>query len=166
MRVIQVDATSLLGKETSLRIDVDVKENIEAIVQSHVNFLGEYYASLQSQDPNFHLCLVAIDESTDEVVGYRYFYFEPGKTYCELFATYVAVSHRRRGIAKILFHKAIDVAHAQGCSHFTIRFASPTAERAGLVEYYRKYAKLSPPSLAFTIYYDGQHLEYPRPTMI
>ena len=126
LRVIQIDVASLLGNETSLRIEVDVKQNIEALVQSHVNFLGEYYASQQSQDPNSHLCLVAVDESTDKVIGYRYFYFEPGKKYCELFATYVAVSYRRRGIAKILFHKAIDVAHAQGCSHFTIRFASPT----------------------------------------
>ncbi|WP_019571454.1 GNAT family N-acetyltransferase [Thioalkalivibrio sp. ALMg3] len=162
MKLVEIEANSLLGDELEVLVDEEIKENAESMIGSHLKFLGDYWALRNTPDPNRHLCMLAVDEATNRAIAYRYFYIEQGTKHCELFATYVSAAYRRRGVAKELFHSAVERGEKEGCTHFTIRFGSPNEERAGLVEYYQRYVReQASSSKRFSIYYGGRHLEFP-----
>jgi GNAT superfamily N-acetyltransferase len=143
LQISQVDAASLLCGDTPFTFDMDVKENIESLIRSHLKWLDKHYSSSKHKpDPNTHLCLVAVNTG-GIVVAYQYFYFEPGKESCELFAIYVASAYRRQGNAKRLLVRAKEVASRAGCNRFVIRLGAPaTEEKKGLVEFCRRFADI------------------------
>lgn len=159
MEILRLDARSLLSDRSPFPINLEVQENAESLVGSHLRFLGEFYESKEIIDPNNHICLVILGDKK-EIIAYRYFYYEPSSHYCELFAVYVANDYRGQGFSKHLFREALKIAGEAGCKHFTIRFGSPTEERAGLVEYYKKFASCDSNSMNFRIYYGGKQYDY------
>lgn len=162
MKIALVDAAFLLCNDLPFTLEVGVKENAEAIIRSHLEWLKENYSSVNSYDPNKHKCLVAYSESDRVIVAYRYFHFVPGANDCHLLATFVAPAYRSQGIAKNLFLKAVEVGCDEGCTHFNIHFDSATEERKGLAEYYKRYADKQLNLLTITINYGGESLKYPR----
>lgn len=163
LQISQVDAASLLCGDTPFTFDMDVKENIESLIRSHLKWLDKHYSSSKHKpDPNTHLCLVAVNTG-GIVVAYQYFYFEPGKESCELFAIYVASAYRRQGIANTLFLRAIEVASGTGCNHFNVRLSAPTTEeKKGLEDHYRRYADANQQRLAFTIFTPTEVIKLPN----
>ena len=159
MKILKLDARSLLSGAPPFPINTEVQENVESLVGSHFQFLGEFYEFKKTIDPNNHICLVILDEK-NEIIAYRYFYYESGSNNCELFAVYVASDYRGQGYAKQLFHEALKVAGEAGCKHFIIRFGSPTEERTGLVEYYKKFASCDSNAMSFSLYYDSKQYDY------
>lgn len=161
MKLIKLEAKFLLNNEVKIFFDEEVKEAMESMIMSHLKVLGDSWALRNMPDPHSHLCLLAVDETTNRAIAYRYFYIEPSSKYCELFATYVSEAYRRRGVAKELFHAAVERGEKEGCTHFTIRFAEPNKERAGLMEYYQRYLREQDSSKQFSIYYGGKQYKFP-----
>ena len=160
MKIQLIEPAGAFFNKQSLRVHPEVIDNAHSLIGSHLNFLKEFYDSKGIADPNRHLCLIAIDKKAEEVISYRYFYFEPGKKYCELFAVFVASEYRCRGIATQLFHQALAIASDAGCTHFTIRFGRKTRERDGLVEAYKRFAMKNSDSIHFRIYYGTKIFDY------
>lgn len=162
MKLIQIEAKSLMNDNHDLPIDEEVSKDAKSVIGAHLKLLGDFWTSRGKSDPNQHLCLLAIDETKNKAVAYRYFYFDPNIKHCELFATYVSSEYRRRGIAKNLFRAAIERGEREGCDYFIIRFASPNEERCGLVGYYQQFArKNATPSKRFSIYFCDRHIPFP-----
>lgn len=130
----------------------EIAESAESYVQTNIVELGKFQA-LRGETDNFrHLVLYAIDD-TEKIIGFRYFFFEPSRSLCHLFATFVDSVHRRKGIAARLINESFDIAASHGCSEFEIRLTRPSPEKDALFTRYCRYAKENSHKFRFIIYY-------------
>lgn len=160
LEIQQVEAASLCQSNFPIPQSAEVRENLEGTVKSHLKFMNDFYSSKKMKDPNEYWCLIAIDADKNEIIAFRFFYFEPNTSNFELFSIYVMTAYRQQGIATELFQQALKIANAEGCQHCIVRFGSPNNERKCLLESYKRYAQNHPDSFSFTFYYRNEKLEF------
>lgn len=133
-------------------VSEELTESAESYVQTNIIEFGKFQASRGETDNFKHLIVYAVNEAA-KIVGFRYFFFEPTKPFCHLFATYVDSGYRRKGIATRLIEESFDIAASHGCVEFEIRLTRPSPEKDALFNWYCRYAKTNSHRFKITIYY-------------
>ena len=159
MKIEHYDALSVPGNVFD-RMSKETRESYEGFMESHWRFLKEYCPQGSHKIKGIHHALIGTDEISNNVVGYRYFYFPIESEYCELFNILVDSAYRRRGYATTLIKKSLEISLNRGVRSFIVRTSSRSEERDALVKKYRSLAKEYCPPSKFTIYYDGNKYNY------
>ena len=101
---------------------------------------------LQVDNNNEHVVLYALNEK-DQIVGFRYFFFNPASNICRCFATFVDKNYRKQGIASKLIIASFSEAISYGkFSKFEIRLTPPTDDenmacKNALLHFYQNLAR-------------------------
>lgn len=133
-------------------ISDELAQSAESYVQTNIIEFEKPQRS-SGKPSNFkHIVVFAVNEA-EKIVGFRYFFFMPVSTFCQLFATFVDSNYRRQGIATRLIMESFDIAMSYGCSEFGILLTQPSAEKDALFNLYRRFAKASNGKYKFTIKY-------------
>ena len=121
-----------------------VSEEVVNAAQSYVAAqlidLQNHHVSVGQQDPNMHWVVYAENED-GRIIGFRYFYFQPGDRFCNLFSCFVDREHRRHGLAAKMITRSIEIAATGGCKTFNVLLSEPTPERDGLFNWYCRFGK-------------------------
>lgn len=152
------DATTFM-KLTVNSVSEELARKAVSYVQTNIDEIGKYQAS-QGQSDNYKHIVVYAETDSGKIVGFRYFFFMPSHSFCHLFATFVDVGYRQRGIGTGLIEESFAIAVSQGCSEFEIRLTQPSPEKDALFEWYRRYARENSHRLKFIIYYWDRMEQY------
>lgn len=140
-------------------VSEEIAEKAESYVQTNIVEFGKFQATRGESDNFKHLVIYAANDA-GKIVGFRYFFFEPSRSFCHLFATFVDADHRRNGIGTRLIEEAFAVAASHGCNEFEVRLTQPSPEKDALFVWYRRYAKENSHRFKFIIYYRTQMERY------
>lgn len=148
--------------------NVYIKEHLDYLKNPGFSPKNPYASKIQS-DNNQHVVFYALNEN-EQIIGFRYFYFEPTSTFCCCFATFVDRNYRRNNIAFQLILDAFNDAIAYGCTEFEILLTTPTHReeeekdsKDALFALYRKFARANEDRYKFKINYSPMIERYGYP---
>ncbi|AVW99070.1 TPA: GNAT family N-acetyltransferase [Vibrio vulnificus] len=140
-------------------VSEELAQNAFSYINTNLDEFEKFAFESNSQDRYKHVVAYALN-ADEKIIGFRYYFFKPDSAFCHLFATFVDVEFRQKGIASNLILQSFNDARDSGCTEFEIRLTRPNIEKDGLFELYKNYASNNEKECKFTIYYWTQVERY------
>ena len=150
-------------------ISNELIQSAKSYIQFNIDFLqsdkpdNPYWVNVKAENLK-HIVVFAANEH-QEIIGFRYFFFDSTSSLCNLFATFVDSNYRKQGIATQLISESFAIATSYGYNEFQVVLSQPTnevnaREKNALFNWYCRFAESHKNKYKLVINFENQSRRY------
>ncbi|AUI88107.1 hypothetical protein BS333_17225 [Vibrio azureus] len=136
MKIVQYLAQDLLESDYDSRMTENVAQDFYSYVHNHTNFLEKVDPTSAKKELNY---VLAVEDESENILGFRYFYWEKPMSRIHFFAVVMDESIKRQGYAIKTLLEGVAIGNKLGINRFYFTINSErSTERDGLVAGYKR----------------------------